>query len=83
MDRGTGGERTGGGGREAFPSYSKGSGFTMRETAATQVSQAILMVFKFMKKVLLPLYYLLFKEKQIHTTAITAKEQLAGESEMN
>ena len=83
MDRGTGGERTRGGGREAFPSYSKGSGFTMRETAATQVSQAILMVFKFMKKVLLPLYYLLFKEKQIHTTAITAKEQLAGESEMN
>lgn len=36
-----------------------------------------------MKKVLLPLYYLLVKEKQIHTTAITAKEQLAGESEMN
>ena len=50
-DRGTGGERTGGGGREGFPSYSKGSGFTMRETAATEVSQAILMVFKFMKKV--------------------------------
>ena len=82
-DRGTGGERTGGGGREGFHSYSKGSGFTMRETAATEVSQAILMVFTFMKKVLLPLYYLLFKEKQIHTTAITAKEQLTGESEMN
>ena len=55
----------------------------MRETAATEVSQAILMVFKFMKKVLLPLYYLLFKEKQIHTTTTTAKEQLTGESEVN
>ena len=83
MDRGTGGERLGGREREGLPSYSKGSGFTMHETAATEVSKVILMVLKSMKKVLLPLYYLLFKEKQMHTTAITAKEQLTGESEMS
>lgn len=62
MDRGTGGERSGGREREGLPSYSKGSGFTTRETAATEASQVILMVLKSMKKVLLPLYYLLFKE---------------------
>ena len=55
----------------------------MHETAATEASKVILMVLKSMKKVLLPLYYLLFKEKQMHTTAITAKEQLTGESEMS
>ena len=49
-DRGTGGERTGGGGREGFPSYSKGSGFTMRETAATEVSQVLMKMLCFSLK---------------------------------